>query len=76
MNEYLRRAANLQSSVQFGELKQDIAYSEEEVSQAVVHTRQDVVLICSYLLDLNKQLAWIRYGVFCLVVLNLVWMFL
>ena len=76
MNEYVRRAGNLQRGVKFDEQKQDIAYSEEEVSQAVVHTRQDVVLICSYLLDLNKQLAWIRYGVFCLVVLNLVWMFL
>jgi len=75
MNQYSERAADLQRAVKWDETKQDVPYTSDDVSQAIVHTRQDVVLICSYLLDVNKQLAWIRYGVLCLVVLNLLLLF-
>ena len=38
----------------------DEIYNGEEVARATVYTRQDLVLIVSYISSVNKQLAQIR----------------
>jgi hypothetical protein len=51
----------LQRAVRKDELDSPSGYSEEEVSQAVVHTREDLVLIVSQLQRTNIILRWIRF---------------
>ena len=57
---YLTKAERLQSSVRYAEARLDTDYSDEEVRRAIVHAREDIVMMCSYLHDVNKQLTWIR----------------
>ena len=40
-------------------------YSEEEVRRAIVHTRQDVVMLVSHLGSISKQLRTISRFCFC-----------
>ena len=42
-----------------------IDYSEEEVRRAIVHTRQDVVMLVSHLSSISKQLRTISRFCFC-----------
>ena len=42
-----------------------IDYSEEEVRRAIVHTRQDVVMLVSHLGSISKQLRTISRFCFC-----------
>ena len=42
-----------------------IDYSEEEVRRAIVHTRQDVVMLVSHLDSISKQLRTISRFCFC-----------
>jgi hypothetical protein len=68
---WMQRAARLQEGVRNDE-RCDAAFSvygEEEVARATVHTRQDLVLIVSYLSSANEQLATIRWLLMGLVVL-------
>jgi hypothetical protein len=44
-------------------------FTEEEVQRATVHSREDLVLIVSYLSSANRQLATIRW---LLIVLTIV----
>ena len=47
-----------------------IDYSEEEVRRAIVHTRQDVVMLVSHLSSISKQLRTIsRFCFWSLLVL-------
>ena len=71
--DYLENAGRLQRSVMDGEREQveelDIKYSDALIRLSIVHTRQDIVLLVSYLGSVNKQLRIIsklclvtRYG--------------
>jgi hypothetical protein len=69
MDEFLDRAQRLQIEVKHGELDQghiNDPYSSEGVRQAIIHTRQDVVLIASYMHDLNLQTRTIKLLLFVL----------
>jgi hypothetical protein len=44
-------------------------YSESQVRQAIVHTRQDMVLIASHLSSANRQLATMRRLLWVIVVI-------
>ena len=46
-------ASDLQYSVKVAEQDIKIDYSEEEVRQAIVHTRQDVVMLVSHFQSLQ-----------------------
>lgn len=52
---YDRKAARLQTSVR-SDPPPMVYYTDEETRQAVVHMRQDVVLLVSYLSSLNVQM--------------------
>lgn len=55
-----RKALDLGHSVRADERKQeDATYSSREVRMAVVHTREDVILLASLLSSVNRQLSWI-----------------
>ena len=58
-------ASDLQYSVKVAEQDIEIDYSEEKVRQAIVHTRQDVVMLVSHLDSISKQLRTISRFSFC-----------
>jgi hypothetical protein len=54
------KAGSLQSSVRLTELDKGLDYPEEDVRRATVHTRDDVVMLVSYLSSANWQLRSVR----------------
>jgi hypothetical protein len=59
-SKYVKIAGELQSSVIANERDGISQYDEEQTKVAIVHTRQDVVLLVSHLSSLNQQAATIR----------------
>jgi len=63
--KYDEVASELQRGVKYDELehldKRLDDYSEAQVRPAIVHTRQDHVLLVSYLASLNRQVATVRW---------------
>jgi hypothetical protein len=59
--EWDKRAARIQQSVRSGELERRSDYAESEVKQAIVHAREDIVMLVSYLSSANKQLYIIKW---------------
>jgi hypothetical protein len=62
----------VQDEIRNDELNKIDKYSKEQVNQAVVHSREDIVLIVSKLNRTNILLRWIR---FLFIVLIIVLMF-
>ena len=60
MNKWDARGAELQASVRAVEATRPQEYSEDEVRQAQVHGRQDLVLLVSHLSATNAQLSQIK----------------
>lgn len=71
MNWWDDKAARLQQSVRSGEADQRnlIEYDEQDARVAIVHTRQDTVMIFSQLSSANQQLRSIRVLLLVVVVL-------
>lgn len=46
-------------------------YDSDEVNAAIVHTRQDIVLLVAILQRTNILLRWIRFLFICLIILLL-----
>ena len=65
MDWWNKKASELQYRVKVAEQDNEIDYSEEEVRQAIVHTRQDVVMLVSHLDSISKQLRTISRFCFC-----------
>lgn len=65
------RAGNLQQFVRSEEARnlEYSNYGEETVRQAVVHCRQDVVMLVSHLSSVNRQLRAIKWLLAACVVL-------
>ncbi|MDY7525371.1 hypothetical protein [Sphingomonas sp. 10B4] len=63
MNQWDDRAARLQDSVRAAEQRnaEFSQYDQDDVARAVVHTRQDVVLLVSQLSSLNAQLRMVKW---------------
>ncbi len=59
----MREAGDLQRGVKHDEkaLPGINDYTDDDVRQAVVHTRQDVVLLVSLLDSLNSQVRWVKW---------------
>jgi hypothetical protein len=70
-----RRAHALQRVVRNDEEEQVPYFDDEKEKQAVVHTRQDIILIVSHLSSVNSQLAiliWIVAAIL-LVAIYVAW---
>jgi hypothetical protein len=62
----------LQESVRSAEIeseKYDITYDEEQTKTAIIHTRQDIVLLVALISRTNILLRWIRFLIFIVVCL-------
>lgn len=71
MHEYFARAAELQRGTIKDESRERREhYDQNEVRQAVVCTREDVVMLCSFANDLNVQLHRLRRVVFALLIVQ------
>ena len=69
MSEYDKKAGQLQSMTRNYERSSAQEYNPVQVRQAVVHGREDIVLLVSYLSSANEQLTSIRRLLLILVVL-------
>ena len=69
MRDYLDSAEKVQSNVRNDESQFVQEYDSNQVRQAVVHGREDIVLLVSYLVIANEQLKSIRHLLFTLVIL-------
>ena len=78
MSDYDDDAQKLQSMTRNDEINHPQEYHPIQVRQAVVHGREDIVLLVSYLQSTNKQLTSIRRLLFILILLvsALVWHFI
>lgn len=68
---YSEKAAQLQSSIRESERNDVLEYDEAQVRQAIVHSRQDIVLIVSYIASLNEQMIGVRRLLLIVVILLL-----
>lgn len=61
MDIYADRAGELQARTKISEGENVQRYDEQEARQAIVQTRQDIVMLYSLLVDLNRQIARVRW---------------
>lgn len=60
----------LQQSVRSAEIEQEkfgITYDEDQINTAIIHTRQDIVLLVALLRRANILLRWIRFLIFLII---------
>lgn len=67
MNWWDERARRLQQRTRLDELKISQEYTEDEARRAGVHTREDLILVVSYLSSANQLLASIRFILIVLI---------
>ncbi len=65
-NDFARR---LQFGVQSDEREANAEYSDDEVRRAIVHSRQDIVLLVAHLSSLNRQIETIKIAVIVLLMI-------
>ena len=75
MSKEQQKAADLQHEVRMSEYDRVQDYDEEEVKQAVVHARQDIVLLVSYATSIIKILKSIRFILGAILVLFAIYFF-
>jgi hypothetical protein len=76
MSQYIEKARTLQRAVIKDEAEFGAEYGEDEVRRSVVHARQDMVLVVSHLSSINDQLTWIRRGIWVLITLAIIFLFI
>ena len=74
-NKEQQKAADLQHEVRMSEYDNVQDYDEEEVKQAVVHARQDIVLLVSYATSIIKILKSIRFILGAILILFAIYFF-
>ena len=60
MSDHMKEARILQDLVRSDEAKMETIYSNEAVKRAIVHAREDIVLITSYLTSVNDKLEHLK----------------
>ncbi len=71
--KYIKKAGSLQAEVKSSEYDHIQHYEDEEVRMAIVHARQDIVLLVSHLCSLNGQLrimTWLLGAILIAIVLH------
>ena len=80
LGKYGAAAADMQDRVIIADLKQiadgEVEFDRNRQFQAIIHTRQDLVLLVSYAYSLNEQVATIRWLLWVVAVLLGVQLFL
>lgn len=66
---YFEAAAQLQSMTRESESMKDQEFTESELRRAIMYARQDIVLLVSLSMSLNKQMSTIRLLLGMLVVM-------
>jgi len=61
MNRWDKMANELLERVLFREMERPQGYDDDQLRQAIVHARHDIVLVVSHLSSVNRLLASIRY---------------
>ena len=74
-NKEEQKAADLQYQVRVDEIDKVNHYEEEEVKQAVMHARQDIVLLVSYATSIIKILKSIRFILGAILILFAIYFF-
>jgi hypothetical protein len=75
---WMNQASRLQASVREGEITRLVDYEPEDVAQATVHMRQDIVLLVSLMDSANAQLRQLRWAAFiiaaasCIIALKII----
>jgi hypothetical protein len=70
MNSWIAKAYDIQGRVRADEAGKVQKYGDEEVRQATVHSRQDIVLLVSLLDTANSQLRAIRLRLELLILMG------
>ncbi len=65
------QARALQDGVRMDEMDVPVSYDEDQVNQAIIHTREDTVLNYSMLTSINKSLHHIKYLLVIVVLLGI-----
>ncbi len=80
VNRFWANAIALRDRTQIAEYEQlqkgRAEYDGDEVRQAIVHARQDMVLLVSLLVDVNKQLrtvVWLMIAILALLAFLAAW---
>ena len=68
MSWWLGKAQTLQRSVRADEAEVSSEHSSRHIRQAIVHGREDIVLLVSLLDTVNNQLLYLRWMVATLIV--------
>ncbi len=71
-SKYDEEAAAVARAVSVGEDEAGADYEEPKVRRAIVHTRQDVVIVVSYLSSLNKQVRIVKWLIILVVLMLIV----
>ena len=75
MNKEHQQASDLQDAVRKREKEWTGDYDEEQVKQAVVHAREDIVLLVSHSANIIKILKSIRFILGAILVLFAIYFF-
>ena len=62
-------ATALQYSVRSAEIDRVDVYDEDKVRQSIVHAREDIVLICSFINSIDKHIISIKWSVWITTIL-------
>ena len=67
-----KRAGELQNKVRSDELDQQIGYDDSAVRKAIVHAREDIVLLVSHISSANRQLWTIKIALLGILIVLIV----
>ncbi len=67
-----KRAGELQNKVRSDELDQQIGYDDSAVRKAIVHAREDIVLLLSHISSANRQLWTIKIALLGILIVLIV----
>lgn len=59
--KYDEKAAHLQAVTRESESVKEEDFTEEQIRRAIVYSREDLILLVSYVSSVNQQLTYIRW---------------
>ena len=65
--KYDEKAAQLQAMTRESESAKEEDFTEAQIHRAIVSSREDIILLVSYLSSVNEQLTYIRWLLIVLI---------